>query len=70
MIVVPAVAPQALPVPVIVATVGSELIHAPPPLALLCSTQLPTHTVVAPVIADGTGMIVATAVVAQPVDNV
>ena len=62
--------PHTLPPPDTVAMAGGELLHAPPPVALLSVTQLPIHTVLGPLIADGSGNTVATAVMLQPVPMV
>lgn len=68
-VVVPAATPHTLPVPDTVAIAGEELLHAPPAVVLLCSTQLLMHTDDGPVIAAGRASTVTIAVVKQPVPN-
>ena len=50
-----------------VATAGVALLHVPPAVALLSVVVEPTHTLVVPVMAAGSGLTVTVAVTAHPV---
>lgn len=69
-VVVPPDAPYRSPVPEIVPTDGVLLLHTPPGVVLDNVVVWNSHTVPAPVIADGRPFTVTTAVVIQPVDAV
>lgn len=60
---IPVISPVEEPM---VATVASLLLHDPP--ASVRVAEEPTHTLVAPDIADGSGLTVSVAVAEQPVD--
>lgn len=63
MLAVPAVIPDTIPVPApTVATAVLLLLHAPPVLVVLKVVVCPTHALVLPVMAAGSGFTVATAV--------
>jgi hypothetical protein len=70
MVVVPPDAPYSTPDPEIVPTAGVLLLHTPPAEALLRVVVWNSHTVVAPVIGDGSPFTVTTAVAIQPVGAV
>ena len=63
MLAVPAVMPDTIPVPApIVATAVLLLLQVPPVLVVLRVVVCPTHALVLPVMAAGSGFTVATAV--------
>ena len=64
---VPAATPVITPAASMVATAGVPLLQVPPVLTVLAVVVWFTHTVRVPVIADGSGFTVTTAVVGQPV---
>jgi len=66
----PAVTPVTTPPAVIVATAGDALLHVPPAVALLNAVVEPTHTLVVPAMAAGSGLTVTVVVTAQPVGKV
>ena len=71
MYVVPAVRPHTKPVDgLIVATVGSELLQAPPTVADDNGVQKPIHVLAKPVIGAGSGFTVTVVSTLQPVGNV
>ena len=69
MVVTPTKIPVTTPPAVIDAINGFPLLHAPPPVASLKVTVAPRHTCVAPLMAEGKGLTVTTAVIVQPVWN-
>jgi hypothetical protein len=71
MYVVPAVRPPTKPVEgLTVATVGSELLQAPPAVADDKGVQKPIHVLAKPVIGAGSGFTVTVVSTLQPVGNV
>jgi hypothetical protein len=63
--------PVTTPVPATtVATLVGLLLHEPPPVKLVSVVVPPSHTCKVPVIGNGTGFTVATAVLKQPVPSV
>ena len=67
MTVVPVAMPVTIPVEeATIATLVLPLLHTPPPTELLNVVVLPAHTVVVPVIADGTELTVSATVLRHP----
>ena len=64
---VPAATPDTTPVEdVTAATLLLPLVHVPPPTELLNVVVLPAHTLVVPVMEDGTPLTVRTTTLMQP----
>jgi len=70
MVAMPEDAPLTIPVPVIDATLVVLLLHVPPAEVSLSAEVAPAHILAAPTIKDGSGFIVTTAAILQPLVKV
>ena len=70
MVDVPAVTPVTIPEPEPTVALALLLLQMPVPVASLIVVVRPTHTFMVPVIAAGSGLIVTTVILIQPVGNV